>query len=515
MDLKVALIQYGIDMELPYRALKSCLPEGVQFDRFVIFDKLTGGWKWAVFRPYFDIMSFEDNKILNNGQQILPILLLMLKKFKSHDNAYHNLEDDYNNLNLPGRRYNFEVFADTYEYTVLHILLNKIVDYDIVGMNLTDRGLFNFIISIFWLRTHYPKKKIVVGGPWFERNIEITEILLRENMIDTCVFEDGEYALRDIIIKHMNGEELPKKIRGVHDLNELPAIEPVIQNLPWNNEPAAYTYTSKGCMNKCSFCQQGLEQFRNVRVEKTIEYLSRCYEIGVKNVFFSDNVFGFSKRKLKMFYDALKKANLLGKLNFSFCYFLTRTLLDDDVLNLIKEMDMHIHTGIESFSQNVLKRMNKGTSVEDCHRVVKKMQQKNIHFDLGRVFLFPGESLDDFNESKKHFVNILGPKIESSTGILGPYVLYPGSPVYNDPWKFDVELIKFPDYVYDIYEPVKDISSNIYERYIDLKDPKNSLYDMKYDMLNTINRLIFKIYPRQGLFQVEGKKPPAYGFMRN
>lgn len=514
MDTKVALIQYGIDMELPYRALKSCIPEGVQFDRIVIFDKLTGGWKWAVFDPYYDVMSFRDKKRLYNGQQILPILLLMLKKYNLNKDEYLNIEEAYLNLNLSGREYDFKQLKIICNYTINHLEKNNISQYNIIGMSMTDRGLFNFIMSLFYIRTHYPDKIIVVGGPWFSRNKEITDILLKTDMIDTCVYEDGEYALKEIILKYINGESLPKKITQINDLNTLPDMEPSIQNLPWNNEPAGYLYTSKGCMNKCSFCQQGMETFRNVKVNKTIEQLSRYHEMGIKNIFFSDNVFGYSKRRLQKFYEELKKANLLGKINFSFCYFLTRTLLDEEVLNLIKEMKMHIHTGVESFSQNILTKMNKGITAEGCHEVVKNMQEKNIHFDLGRVFLFPGETLEDFNESKKHFVNILGPRIQTSTGILGPYVLYSGSPVYEHPSRFGVQLVKFPDQIYNIYKPVKEISSQIYERYIDLNDQDDILYNHKSEMLHATNRLIFKIYPRPGLFQVKGKKPPAYGFLR-
>jgi radical SAM superfamily enzyme YgiQ (UPF0313 family) len=158
--------------------------------------------------------------------------------------------------------------------------------------------------------------------------------------------------------------------------------------------------------------------------------------------------------------------------------------------------------------------MNKGITANGCHEVVKNMQEKDIHFDLGRVFLFPGETMEDFTESKKHFVNILGPKIQSSTGILGPYVLYAGSPVYEQPEKFDVELIKFPENVYDIFLPVKNIASKIYEGYTDLNDPDDVEYTLKSELLHATNRIIFKLYPRPGLFQVKGKKPPAYGFLR-
>jgi radical SAM superfamily enzyme YgiQ (UPF0313 family) len=158
--------------------------------------------------------------------------------------------------------------------------------------------------------------------------------------------------------------------------------------------------------------------------------------------------------------------------------------------------------------------MNKGITADGCHTVVENMQKKDIHFDLGRVFLFPGETMEDFMVSKAYFVNILGPKVQTSTGILGPYVLYAGSPVYEQPEKFDVELIKFPENVYDIFKPVKHIASKIYERYIDLSDPDDSNFTLKSELLHATNRLIFKIYPRPGLFQVEGKKPPAYGFLR-
>lgn len=115
-------------------------------------------------------------------------------------------------------------------------------------------------------------------------------------------------------------------------------------------------------------------------------------------------------------------------------------VLKSEDYKLLKEIGFDIiQTGIESFSKNYLKKMNKGTRVIDNIAVLKFCRENNIVNEYNLLVNFPNEEPIDFEETKKiikMFKQYLDP----------PQICYLRvvfkSPIYDNINEFNIEKLE-------------------------------------------------------------------------
>jgi hypothetical protein len=100
----------------------------------------------------------------------------------------------------------------------------------------------------------------------------------------------------------------------------------------------------------------------------------------------------------------------------------------------------NIQTGIESFSQNYLKKMNKGTSVIDNIAALKFCKENGIKNSYNLIIDYPNEESVDFEETKKNIQ--LFKKYLDPPNICYLRVLF-GSPIYQNPEKFNIQTFEY------------------------------------------------------------------------
>ena len=102
--------------------------------------------------------------------------------------------------------------------------------------------------------------------------------------------------------------------------------------------------------------------------------------------------------------------------------------LDDELLSLMKEAGcVRIKIGVESGSDRILKRINKGVTTDDMRRAVHLIKQHAIPLTIYLMAGFPGETNDDLRQTIA-FAKELAPDYVSLS-VLAPYY---GTQIWHD-----------------------------------------------------------------------------------
>ncbi len=170
------------------------------------------------------------------------------------------------------------------------------------------------------------------------------------------------------------------------------------------NTPLTSVLTSYGCPHKCSFCVSGRIQYRYRDPENIIEELKYLKNIGVKEITFRDNIFGFHK---KTALELLKKI-IKNNLKFSWVSDSRVDILDEELIELMSKAGCHaLHFGIETVNEFTLneydKNLKKTDFVSETIRLCKKYNILVVgYFILG----LPGESIKDANNTIEYAVRL-------------------------------------------------------------------------------------------------------------
>lgn len=495
MGIKMCLLQVGYDLELQYNALKTFIPDDITFDRYCLID--------YYFQKQLDIYPRRDKKFEDlykldkkrsvvNFQQFLPIFLLMVKNLKSNKGMLFDIEKQFNQLEMK-RTYNFEMIRKMKDQTEQFLVDNRTDRYDMICIGTTDGGVYNAVMMMLIIRENYPEKKIVIGGKAFKTYKELREILHRLKLIDTFVDGDGELALAKLVTTW----EFPESMRmDVKNLNDLPTPDPGFGSFLWNNKnESANIYSSRGCAYNCSFCTEGIYPFRCISAERlaqNIETVVKKYN--TNRIVISDNLICPSKQYIETFYKQLEKMNLVGKIVLVFVQVPSRNM-DEDIVKMMKKLDARVFIGIESFSQRVLDKMKKGTTVQHNIDIVELCLKHDLDFDMGRIMLFPGETMEDFKTSLKYFTNYVSKTIQSVW--LNELVLYSSTPLCNNPNEYEIKFQCFDETIQNIVPEVGDIVKRYPYDFIDLTDPDNEIFDRKSKMLVTANEVLSRVFQKK------------------
>lgn len=190
--------------------------------------------------------------------------------------------------------------------------------------------------------------------------------------------------------------------------------------------------SSSSCYYKqCAFCthHQNIPYF-----EFPIENIVKSIKLsGKKFVFFIDDM--IHKKRLLEISKALKPLNVKWMAQLK-----PTKDLSKDVLKELYESGLRLVLwGVESFDDDILKLMRKGTNKNDLTKVIKDSHYLGIKNTLYIMFGFPGEKKENFDNT----INSLKDYSEYidlvSASIFG---LQKGSFVFNNPDKFHITSIK-------------------------------------------------------------------------
>ncbi len=333
--------------------------------------------------------------------------------------------------------------------------------YDIIGFTLNYGQLLSSLAIAKKIKELCPEKKIIFGGSRTTGTLGI-KVLEAFNYVDFIVSGDGEDALYRLASEYQNYESIPRLMYrkgneviwnesdAIVDINSLPipSYDSFYEELKSASmEVQQYFFysgrlpveISRGCWwNQCSFCNLNIQhkKYREKNVDKIIEEIQTLSD-RYKMLDFQIIGNTLPKTEYRTLFEKLKE---VGR-DFTFFAEARAGQLKSEDYALMKEAGFTtIQTGIESFSQHYLKKMNKCTRVIDNIAVLKFCKENRIKNSYNLIVDYPNEEPIDFEETEKNiqlFKQYLDPP-----QICYLRVLF-GSPIHRNPEQFNIQQLEY------------------------------------------------------------------------
>lgn len=294
----------------------------------------------------------------------------------------------------------------------------KQFDPDFIGFTASTVQINPALSIAEIVKKRFPDKKIIFGGV---HPTVFPEEILQNEFVDFVVRTEGEITMSELIAgkktdeilglsyKDKSGQKiLHNKDRPfIENLDELPMpafdLLPITKYRPslgnYKRLPAMSLITSRGCPGKCSFCYtkpMGRKiRFRSAqKIVEEIEFLIDNY--GIKEISFYDDTFTLSKKNVKDFCNII----IEKKIDVTWSCMSRVDFIDEEMLGLMKKAGCHqIGYGIESASEDILKNINKNTSLEKA-RTARRLTSK-AGIDCRAMFMLgsPGETKESIEKT--------------------------------------------------------------------------------------------------------------------
>ncbi|MFH0771701.1 MAG: radical SAM protein [Candidatus Omnitrophota bacterium] len=366
--------------------------------------------------------------------------------------------------------YDINVFRYTEDEMKSYFAKNK---FDIVGISATVSTSYKFVKKLASaIRNVSPNTVIVAGGALTAS----AEILVKFSDVDFCVICEGEKTivnLADHISRHGRGkdsEEL-KKIKGICFLDSKSAavftgyeqqisvseitdadygiiekhsridnyiIEPFYYE-QFKHDSRSYeerregkklatVVSSRGCVNRCTFChrwQRGIRILPVDRVIGHIRHLQKNHNVGF--VSFGDEDFGANRKWTEEFIEKIKPLDILYRISGA-----RADNVNLDLLNSLRQSGcVSIHYGFESGSDDMLKVMEKRADAALNVRVAEWTHKAGLQTVYALVVGMPGESHKTIKETTGFCEKVTEFLPRDPILSVNALVALPGAPVYE------------------------------------------------------------------------------------
>jgi radical SAM superfamily enzyme YgiQ (UPF0313 family) len=187
-------------------------------------------------------------------------------------------------------------------------------------------------------------------------------------------------------------------------------------------------HTGRGCCYNCSYCSSGCfwkHCYRVKSIERIMEEICRCQkEYGVRGFFFDELTFSVDRKRVLL----LCAEILRMKLNIEWCCDTRVDCVDKELLKAMWEAGCRrIVFGVESFSNRILKLMNKNYDATQALEKINYAQGLGIDIKCQIILGFPGETDSSLKETLSH-IHQLRKGVFCSLQL---FHLYSGSDIYD------------------------------------------------------------------------------------
>ena len=321
---------------------------------------------------------------------------------------------------------------------------------DVLGLSATTFSICHAAAFAARVRDVFPDITVIIGGPHVSATPQ--ETMERFPEFDVAVVGEGEVTIIELL-KMMEREAPLDTVSGIvlrcegkivstgrrlflDDLDSLPypawdLLEGFPERYPpatfkVKKLPAASLVTSRGCPNRCIFCDRSVfgsncHAFSASYVVGMIRFLTE--QFGVREFSFEDDTFITFKKRLVTICQEITGLGLdiswtcLGRVNS----------IDAETLELMKKAGCwQISFGIESGSQEILTNIHKNVTLEQIERAVSLCRDAGI---LSKGFFIvghPGETKQSLKQTLDFALKL--PLDDISVTMLTPF---PGTEIYE------------------------------------------------------------------------------------
>lgn len=275
-------------------------------------------------------------------------------------------------------------------------------------------------------------------------------------------------------VEVITGEFESRKLSGrIKNLDDLPMPDYDMLLDTYSPNGFSHITSSRGCPFKCEFCASNTVWNRIVTFKSADRIIREMTDIynRFKNTSFTfwDETFTINKKRLKDFCSKYK-------LNVPWNCDTRADVLDDDSIKMIKESGcQHVSLGVESGRPHILKRINKGETIDDFIRASGLLNKYGVQWKSYCIIGFPEEDESDILETIR-FIKSLKP-FRITLSFFTPYK---GTGLYEDCLKkglidknYDASLFAHqsphnyfcPKIKKERYDELKDIISDEIDEY--------------------------------------------------
>ncbi len=383
--------------------------------------------------------------------------------------------------------------------------------FDLIGITVLSPVYFE-VISVFnRIKKNSKKTPICLGGPYVTT---IMEEIFEDTPAEYSVYGEGEITFSKLIgyikgngnledidglmYKKKNGEIITNRPRKqIQDIDSLPF--PAYDLFPMDRYPLHRIVTSRGCPYMCSFCNSTFiwdAKWRKREPESVVselEHLSQNY--GKKIVVFADNSFNIDLKRVDQFCELLveKEIKILWSTS------VRADIITEHTANKMKGAGCYnVAIGVESANNDILKKMNKQTTIEKLTEGIKIFRDAGIEVLCQFVIGSPGdtfetvkESIDYAKESECDYVNFYSVLPFKRTP-QWDYVLKNGKLATQKIHEFHSInpriVFETPDFSYN--ERLETINLAKKEGFYSNKDKKNWLFDVAKETSRKIQTML-------------------------
>lgn len=287
---------------------------------------------------------------------------------------------------------------------------------DVVGMTAFTPLIFDVKRSLEVIKRLLPTCVTVIGGAHVT-SFQETAVTYPE--IDYAVMGYGEYSLCKLLSALFVDDTI--------SLSDIPGLlyraDGVVKKNPINNNIVSldelpipdlslvdYTryrcplgtrktmvpvVSSRGCPFHCTFCNSPDKMYVPRSMDKVFEEVLYIQSLGVDEIFFFDDLFNLTNERVYEFCNLIKKEKL--KIVWSFKSRVHN--VTEDLIKTVKECGCErIHFGIETHTDESLKRLRKGITVKQIKAAVDLCYRYRVNSVGSFMINLPGDTLSDIKE---------------------------------------------------------------------------------------------------------------------
>jgi tRNA-2-methylthio-N6-dimethylallyladenosine synthase len=266
-----------------------------------------------------------------------------------------------------------------------------------------EQKAFSYLGRLKTLKRNRPELVVALGGCVAQQYGE--ELLGRWPHLDLVVGTHSISKVPAMLARHEVTGERQAWIDFSYDFGD----EPQGRSQPWKPEVSAYVTIMRGCDNFCTYCivpeVRGRERSRPSR--EIVREVESLVESGVREVTLlgqNVNSYGQGVSGEVNFAGLLQRVALVeGLLRIRFTTSHPKDLSPTLMRSFadLEKLCPHIHLPVQSGSDYILHRMNRGYTRDHYLRLVKELREVrgDVALSSDMIVGFPGESEEDFQLS--------------------------------------------------------------------------------------------------------------------
>ncbi len=312
--------------------------------------------------------------------------------------------------------------------------------------------------------------RIVLGGPHVSAMPKET---LVSTEVDAVVFGEGDEALVELLkndelaaipgvaVRFSNGEiEKGPERPAISDLDALPMPAWDLYDLHRyqttkllsRRSPAGWIETSRGCPFRCVYCSKHTfgHSFRTKSPVRVVDEMAHMLDMGFREIHIADDCFTANGARAKEICELILKRGL--KFPWAPVTGIRVDNVDEELLRLMHRAGCYrVYFGIESGSDEILKGVKKGISLEKVKNAVTMSKRVGLETFGFFMIALPGETIETMTQTRE-----FAKELELDMAKMSITIPLPETPLFNQ-LKKDGRLLATRWSDYNLYRPARTV----------------------------------------------------------